>query len=85
MNAIDELRFLLLESAEIGVLPAMLAVDTELLVRVIGEYGCLKSELRDERLTGFGCHVGRRVPAHPQGSRSVVRHWGQSTPTTEQL
>ena len=61
MSAIDELRALLLETTE-GVMPDVLAVETQLLIRVLGEYGCLKSELRDERLTGFGCHVGRRVP-----------------------
>ena len=62
MNAIAELRALLLESAE-GVMPDVLAVETQLLIRVLGEYSALKSELRDERLTGLNARVGRSYPA----------------------
>ena len=65
MTAIAELRALLLETTE-GVMPDMLAVETQLLIRVLGEYSDLKSQLRDERLTGFGCHVGRRIPVTNQ-------------------
>ena len=65
MTAIAELRALLLETTE-GVMPDMLAVETQLLIRVLGEYSDLKSQLRDERLTGLNARIGRSYPTTSQ-------------------
>lgn len=90
MTAIAELRALLLETTE-GVMPDMLAVETQLLIRVLGEYGALKRELRDALLTGPNAAIGKTLGVGDVGAGGAVGgsiglgRVGRRIPITEQL
>ena len=93
MTAIAELRALLLETTE-GVMPDMLAVETQLLIRVLGEYGALKRELRDALLTGPNAAIGKTLDIASAETGGMIGDAidtgglgkvGRRIPVTEQL